>query len=150
MIRLGLSDDEKRACVARYRSEHGIGKVFILSPARFVFACEDSEQIEWAQIIQYRHFYRLLQEIDRSTLVVVNECLRTQNRSDLTYNCIRHFLQQIGALACGVVADPCTGLGMTSRMAHEFGCSFVGTELAAKRLERTIGWLLSRGYAEET
>ena len=59
-------------------------------------------------------------------------------------------LRQVGALACGVVADPCTGLGMTSRMAHEFGCSFVGTELATKRLERTIGWLLSHGYAGET
>lgn len=94
MIRLGLSDDEKRACIARYRADHSIGKVFVLSPERFAFACDNSEPIEWAQIIQYRHFYRLLQEIDGSTLVVVNECLRTQNRSDLTYNCIRHFLQQ--------------------------------------------------------
>jgi hypothetical protein len=27
-------------------------------------------------------------------LLVINECLRTQNRYDLTYNCIRQFLQQ--------------------------------------------------------
>lgn len=44
------------------------------------------------------------------------------------------------------VADPCTGLGMTSRMAHEFGADFVGTELNSKRLDRTIGWLLRHGY----
>lgn len=44
----------------------------------------------------YRTYYRLLQEIDRRTLVVVNECLRTQNRHDLTYNCIRLYLQQAG------------------------------------------------------
>ena len=42
----------------------------------------------------YKFFYRLLQEIDGKTLVVVNGCLRTQNRNDLTYNCIRHFLAQ--------------------------------------------------------
>ena len=42
----------------------------------------------------YRTFYRLLQEINEQTLIVVNECLRTQNRYDLTYNCIRNFLNQ--------------------------------------------------------
>lgn len=42
----------------------------------------------------YRTFYRLLQEIDDKTLIVINECLRTQNRYDLTYNCIRNFLNQ--------------------------------------------------------
>lgn len=58
-------------------------------------------------------------------------------------------LRQLGALSCGMVADPCTGLGMTSRMAHEFGLAFVGTELNAARLDKTIGWLLSHGYAED-
>lgn len=47
------------------------------------------------------------------------------------------------------VADPCTGLGMTSRLAHEFGLNFVGTELDPKRLDRTIGWLLKHGYVEQ-
>ncbi len=48
-----------------------------------------------------------------------------------------------------VVADPCTGLGMTSRMAHEFGADFVGTELNSKRLDRTIGWLSKHGYRRQ-
>ena len=46
------------------------------------------------EIIQYKFYYRLLQEIGKDTLLVVNECLRMQNRYDLTYNCLRLFLQQ--------------------------------------------------------
>lgn len=42
----------------------------------------------------YVTFYRLLQEIDDHTLIVLNECLRTQNRYDLSYNCIRNYLNQ--------------------------------------------------------
>ena len=47
------------------------------------------------------------------------------------------------------VADPCTGLGTSSRIAHAYGCNFTGTELNTARLDRTIGWLTSHGYAEE-
>lgn len=46
------------------------------------------------------------------------------------------------------VADPCMGLGMTSRVAHEFGLSCIGTELNPARLERTIATLRKLGYAE--
>lgn len=73
-----------------------IRKVFILSPKLFYFDCdfENAEIVEWNDIIEYKYFYRLLQEIDNSTLIVLNECLRLKNRNDLTYNCIRHFLNQ--------------------------------------------------------
>jgi hypothetical protein len=47
-----------------------------------------------------------------------------------------------------VIVDPCTGNGMTSRMAHYFDCDFVGTELNSKRLDYTISWLLKHGYKE--
>lgn len=43
--------------------------------------------------------------------------------------------------------DPCMGLGMTSRMAHEFGANCFGTELNPARLAKTIAWLTKRGYA---
>lgn len=97
MIRLGYSDLEKSQLVNTYCATHGVAKVVALSPKRFRVPFENTspvEHIEYAEIIQYKHFYRLLQTIDHSTLVVVNECLRTQNRHDLTYNCIRHFLNQ--------------------------------------------------------
>lgn len=96
MIFLGLDDAAKDAEIVRYCAEHAIRKVVIFSPEKYRRACSfpEHEHIEWAEIIKYKFYYRLLQEIDASTLVVVNECLRTQNRHELTYNCIRLFLQQ--------------------------------------------------------
>lgn len=68
---------------------------------------------------------------------------------DAMTRCVFSGLAQIGAVQPGmIIADPCTGFGMTSRMAHEFGCNFAGTELAAKRMDRTAAWLLRHGYTE--
>lgn len=94
MIALGLDDSAKLATVSAYCRRNGITRVIALGPKGFAFALDGAEWIDWPEIIQYRFYYRLLQEIDKSTLVVVNECLRTQNRHDLTYNCIRNFLNQ--------------------------------------------------------
>lgn len=99
MICLGLNDGEKAARIARYAADHGVSSIVVLSPARFKFSYDlpvPGEWIEWAEIIQYKFYYRLLQEIGRDSLVVVNECLRTQNRHDLTYNCMRLFIAQAG------------------------------------------------------
>lgn len=96
MINLGMTNAQKIEAIRQYRIDcGGIRKVFVLSHANyFLPEIEDSETIEYQQIIQYKYFYRLMQEIGNDTLVVVNECLRTQNRYDLTYNCIRNFLNQ--------------------------------------------------------
>ena len=108
VIHLGLDDTAKGEIVTRYREEHEIKKVYVLSPARFSpsWAAEHMTNpatqgdgrgglyLDWPNLIEYRYYYKLLQEIDRSTLVVVNECLRTQNRYDLTYNCVRNYLNQ--------------------------------------------------------
>lgn len=51
------------------------------------------------------------------------------------------------ALAPGmVICDPCIGKGMTSRMAHYFGCHCAGMELNKYRLDYTITWLVKHGY----
>jgi len=98
MIRVGCDAPSKLTTVASTIASTGARKVVAISPARFRLELPDCgalvEHIEWAEVIQYKHFYRLVQETDSSTLVVVNECLRTQSRHDLTYNCIRHFLNQ--------------------------------------------------------
>lgn len=108
MIHIGANDTTKSSVVASYLEEHGIRKVYVLSPERFrpSFASEKMEDpsvqgdgrpglfIDWSNIIQYRYFYKLMQEVDSTTLLVVNECLRTQSRHDLTYNCIRNFRNQ--------------------------------------------------------
>jgi len=96
MICLGYSAVEKDATIMNFCSEHCIKKVFILSPQKHFFECsfDNHELVEYGDIIRYVYFYRLLQEIDEDTLVVVNECLQTKNRNDLTYNCVRNFLNQ--------------------------------------------------------
>ncbi|NLZ19350.1 MAG: hypothetical protein GXY24_03665 [Bacteroidales bacterium] len=53
-----------------------------------------AKPIEYREIIMYRTFYPLLEEIHPDCLLVFNECLRTQNRSDLTYNCAHHYCNQ--------------------------------------------------------
>lgn len=96
MIYLGSTKSHKNEIINKYCEENDIKKVFILSPQKFYFHCsfQNHEFIEYSDIIKYVYFYRLLQEIDKNVLVVVNECLRTQNRYELTYNCIRNFLNQ--------------------------------------------------------
>lgn len=96
VIFIGCDAAAKNVEVARYCRANDVQKVFVLSPSKFAqrWDFDRVEAIEYAEIIQYKFFYRLLQEIDGKVLVVVNECLRTQNRYDLTYNCIRNFLNQ--------------------------------------------------------
>lgn len=94
MIYIGYQDENKKNIIADYQAEHEITKLVVLYPAGFPLPIADADAIEYAEIIMYRTFYRLLQEIGPDTLIVINECLRTQNRYDLTYNCIRNFLNQ--------------------------------------------------------
>lgn len=96
LICLGYSAADKDAVIMDFCSEHAIKNVVVLSPPQHFFKCsfEHQEFVKYSDIIMYRYFYRLLQEIDANTLVVVNECLQTKNRNDLTYNCIRNFLNQ--------------------------------------------------------
>lgn len=94
MIAIGYSQEQKQAAVTRYRAEHDVRRVVVIAPAQFPLEIAGAEQLTWAEVIEYVHFYRMLQETDGHTLIVLNECLRTQERYDLTYNCIRHFLNQ--------------------------------------------------------
>ena len=97
MILLGHDDASAREEVVRYCETHHIRRVVVIAPERFLPMWElpvAHEVVAWADVIRYVFFYRLLQEIDGDTLVVVYECLRTQDRHDLTFNCIRHYLNR--------------------------------------------------------
>lgn len=96
MIALGYTDAEKRQAIDAYRSRHGLHHVVIISASAFPLAVDGAESVPYSEVIMYRTFYRLLQEIGPRSLVVVNECLRNQNRYDLSYNCIRQYLNQAG------------------------------------------------------
>ena len=94
MIYLGYANAEKQQIIADYRAAHDIRKVVVIMPERFPLAVAGADQVGYADVIMYVTFYRLLQEIDGHTLIVLNECLRTQNRYDLAYNCIRNYQNQ--------------------------------------------------------
>lgn len=70
-------------------------RVFIVD-GRGPDASEGSDTISFEDTIRYKHFYRWLREIDESSVLVLDEPLRTTTRSSLHYNCIRHYAAQAG------------------------------------------------------
>jgi hypothetical protein len=92
MIYLGYSPTEKQQIVADYCAANTISQTIVIAPDRFPLPIAGADQVRYADVIMYVTFYRLLQSIERDTLIVLHECLRTQNRYDLAYNCIRNYL----------------------------------------------------------
>lgn len=101
MIRIGLTEKQKQKYIVKLVKEQNITSVIVFSPQKFEIDIPDIgdipiRQIEYKEVIMYRTFYPLLEEIGEGHLLVVNEFLRTKNRNDLTYNCLRHYLNQCG------------------------------------------------------
>ena len=95
MLHVGLyTDKQKEAIIKQYCQDNDLSHVVVISPEKHTFLFDGADQVEYSDTIEYATFYRLLEQINNRTLVVVSECLRTQNRYDLTYNCIRNFLNQ--------------------------------------------------------
>jgi hypothetical protein len=101
LIRIGLNEAQKQSEIKEYVKTHDVKSVIVFSPEKFEMALPDLgdvpiRQIEYKEVIMYRTFYPLLEEIGENHLLIVNEFMRTNNRSDLTYNCLRHYLDQCG------------------------------------------------------
>ncbi len=97
VIRIGLGQREKQRVIDDYLSDKNIKKVFCFYFKDFSAkykAAHDIEYIEYADIEMYKFFYRLLEEIGSDSLIIMDECMRTQNRSELIYNCAHHYLNQ--------------------------------------------------------
>lgn len=94
MIYIGYQETEKREIIRRYCTDNDILKTVVISANKFPLHINGADIVTYSDTIEYVTFYRLLQEIDSNTLVVLHECLRTQNRYELHYNCIRNFLNQ--------------------------------------------------------
>ena len=99
MIRIGLDNNQKVKVINHYINTHEISNVIIFSGDKFFMDIKDINhnkvrQIEYSETIMYRTFYPLLEEINDTYLLVMNECMRTQNRSDLHYNCIAKYTNQ--------------------------------------------------------
>lgn len=97
MIRIGLNNIEKEKIIIEYIGNNNIKKCYIFYFEKFKYEynldCE-VEYIEYKDIEMYKYFYRLIEEIDNNSLLIFNECMRTQNRSELIYNCAHHYCNQ--------------------------------------------------------
>lgn len=91
MIYLGLSKNEKTEIISRYVRDNDLKSIVYITGLGPMLS---EDNYPFKEIIEYKPFYHLLQTIDANTLLVLNECLRTQNRYDLAYNCVRNFLTQ--------------------------------------------------------
>lgn len=97
MIRIGLTQKEKQKVLDKYLGENDIQKIYVFYFKNFPIKFKtdkEIEYIEYADIEMYKFFYRLLEEINDKSLIIMDECMRTQNRSELIYNCSHHYLNQ--------------------------------------------------------
>lgn len=92
MIFISYTDEEKLDAISSYITKHDIEKVVLISGQKRHLPLPECDRVWYKDVIMYVTFYRLLQEITPQTLLVIDECLRTQNRYDLSYNCIRNYL----------------------------------------------------------
>lgn len=97
-VYIGFCEEEKQQTITQYCHLHSITKVYLFCPDEFSldFCLNDIsvEKVRYADIIMYKTFYHLLEVVDENSLLVFNECMRTQNRNDLTYNCAHHYCNQ--------------------------------------------------------
>ena len=93
MGKIFVGKNDKKKIIDAYICNHKIEKVYVIGEDLDV-DFDEKEHIKFSDTIMYKYFYRLLQEINSNSLIILNECLRKKNRYDLTYNCIRRYCLQ--------------------------------------------------------
>lgn len=93
-----IGDWDKQKILSHYIEHNDIQFVVIVYSERLNHQNYDipikHEYIEWHQTIMYKNYYRLLQHINKKTLIVCDNILVHQNRYQLEYNCINNFINQ--------------------------------------------------------
>ena len=92
MIVLGADGAQKAAWTEQVAQGR---RVFYAGPEA---GQDNPDRISFDGTIEYRNFYPWLREIDGSSVLVLDEPLRHERRSLLHYNCIRHYVNQAGAV----------------------------------------------------
>lgn len=92
-----LGDWDKQKVITHYIEHNDISKVLVVHSKRLYTPFEigvEHEFIEYSQTIMYKNYYRLLQWIDKYTLIIVDNILLYRNRYQLEYNCINNYINQ--------------------------------------------------------
>ena len=92
-----LGDWDEQKVITHYIEHNDIRKVLVVHSRRLYTPYEigvEHEFIEYSQTIMYKNYYRLLQWIDKYTLIIVDNILLYRNRYQLEYNCINNYINQ--------------------------------------------------------
>ena len=92
-----IGDWDRQKILSHYIEHNDIKKVLVIHSERMKMEYEipvPHEYIEYHQTIMYKNYYRLLQWIDKYTLIVTDNILVTQQRYQLEYNCINNYINQ--------------------------------------------------------
>lgn len=92
MIYIGQHNNREQI-IARYMQENGLHKVVLFGDPLEVAGAE-LMHVPYKECIKYSYYYKYLEFTDKQTLFVWNDCLKTQKRNCLEYNCIRHCAEQ--------------------------------------------------------
>ena len=92
-----LGNWDKQKIITHYLNNNDVRKVLVIHSERHKEIYDipvQHEYIEYHQTIMYKSYYRLLQWIDKYTLIITDNILVTQNRYQLEYNCINNYINQ--------------------------------------------------------
>lgn len=89
-----LGEQNPKAIVEDYLENNQIERVFIIGDKIDLDPAIRVDHITYKQTIEYKFYYPWLKDITSNCLVVWNNAMRTKNRHDLHYNCIRRYMQQ--------------------------------------------------------
>ena len=90
-----IGEIDKQKIINDFLKNNEINKIFVIGDELDI-NFENKEYIKFIDVIKYKYYFHLLQEINKKSLVILNECLKKKNRYELSYNCIRHYCKQSG------------------------------------------------------
>lgn len=92
-----IGDWDKQKIITHYIENNDVRKVLVIHSERLKQQYDipvPHEYIEYHQTIMYKNYYRLLQWIDKYTLIITDNLLITRQRYQLEYNCINNYINQ--------------------------------------------------------
>ena len=90
MIYLGFNN--KKEIIDNYIQENEISNIYFLSDEKINLNHINVEYVSYKDIIEYKYYYRIIENTTNKTLIILNEIHKNSNRYNLFYNCIRTFL----------------------------------------------------------
>lgn len=95
MIYLGYDNEEKLNIIDNYMKNNDIENIYFITNDNLNIdtSCfKNIKNVIYKNIIRYAYYYRIIENTTKKTLIIINEILKDTNRYNLTYNCIRVFL----------------------------------------------------------